>query len=130
MEFDDRKHADELSAEFCQKLDVGYSADDLLSVDFSAKELSKLGYSLSILFITPDEYMMRRQEFGYGVDPDTYEGLKAEGGVWSYQLKGRQYTTRGAHASPLLPRAWLAAAVALFNIIRINQEDSVKSTVS
>jgi hypothetical protein len=126
MIFNDREYAEELAEQFCSKLNVAYKAEDLLSVDFSFFELAKMGYSLSLLLITPDEYILMRQEFGLPLDEHTLEGLNETGGVYQFALKGRQYLTRGDHPSPLTSKAWMAAAIALYQVIRENKEAEKK----
>lgn len=111
----------------CDELrEFGYdfTPEQVADPDWCIKELGRMGYSISVTFMTPDEYLDMVSQIGaVNVNStfvrDNLNTISQLGGVYSYQLKGGRYATRGAHSSPLVPRLDVCASAALYNICRL-----------
>jgi hypothetical protein len=100
-----------LSIEF-QQFDKHYAPDQLADPDWCVKELANLGYSISITYVTRAWALEK-----FGREPDYPPGVD---GLYTYQLWGPRYPSRGSHPSPLMDDIYVTAAVALYNICRLD----------
>jgi hypothetical protein len=106
-----------LANEF-QEMGVDYQPTDLADPDWCIKELARLGYSISVTYVTR---AWARQRFNR--EPDYPPGVE---GMYTYQLWGPRYPDRGVHSSPLMLNLSEAPAIALFNIRRLEVLDAVQ----
>jgi hypothetical protein len=110
-----------LSQEFRQ-FGITYQPAKLADPDWCVKELARLGYSISVTYVT------RAWAFSqFGRDPDYPNGID---GMYTYQLWGPRYQNRGAHPCPLVDTIDGATAVALFNVCRLDFFDMVEDRVT
>ena len=109
----------ELSKEF-EQIGVNYQPTELANPDWCIKELARLGYSISVTYVTR---AWARKRFNR--EPDYPNGME---GMYTYQLWGPRYPERGAH--PLMDSLDNAVAVALFNIRQLEYLDTVTDSLS
>ena len=89
-----------------------------------------MGYSLRINYFSWDDFKKEAEEIrGKPMPATEYNNIQKmypEGGMYTYQLKGKQYDQRGNHNSPVLPTLKLAVAVAYYNLVRLQQKNNKK----
>jgi hypothetical protein len=101
-------------AEEMKEFGCNYTAEQLNDPDWCAKELARLGYSITYSYITLESATALR-----GEPPAIPEAFPN----WTYQLWGPRYSKRGNHDVYAVPDLNLAGATALYNICRLNWQD-------
>lgn len=98
---------------------VIYTLTDLDDPDWIFEQVAAFGYSLSVLHM-PNWWIDQKRQV-LGAHPPLTKAEKAEhpNGLFSYQLEGKRYTTRGEHNCPLSPDMHTALLIALFNVLRL-----------
>lgn len=111
-----------------QEFGTRYTAEQIGNPDWCLKEMGRYGYSCAITLQTPETILSMWA--ANKLDPSEperkryLENAAANGGFYTYQLLGRQYTRRGNHPSPICMTLQQAAAVALYNILRLRPESN------
>jgi hypothetical protein len=94
-----------------------YTPEQLSDPAWCARELARLGYSVSFSFITY-EYAVHKMGGGEPFNKAAFDGVPI-----TYQLWGPLYDERGAHSSPLCDTLEDAAAIALYNVVRLTPKE-------
>ena len=113
---DDQK-ARALSAEIASYSGTVYDPKDLQDFEWCFKEIGRLGFSISVTFLPFSYFQAAWKENGVTPEPEQVERTRA--GLFSYQLKGGRYKSRGDHDCPLFSRAGECLSTALFNVHRL-----------